>query len=342
MNDVGLPPAVLRDSSPGAVVAPQPAAGAAPLRDYSICDKQFMDDVTQLKALRSYMIRQAKSTEAGIIELGDLNLLRFDEKGRSPTYAEWTDLEHRSNELYQHLTEPDRRRFLYGQIPWAVIKTAGVLGAVALGTLIVSFTAAVVMEALSLIAKAPALGPSATPQVWFYCAEQAYKVLFFIGFLAWVAALGGIGSIAFIGMNALTVQEDATFDITNKKLIGLRVVLGALFAVVLTLPFGYHSFSVFITTLHGAHPIPEPSTTSITLLLPFVLGFSTPLVIMILNQSVEGVQTFFGKRSSPPPAVAPPAAAAPRPAAALPPAAEQKGQLVTTVAPRTSSASPGS
>ena len=354
MNDVGLPPAVLRDSSPGAVVAPQPAAGAAPLRDYSICDKQFMDDVTQLKALRSYMIRQAKSTEAGIIELGDLNLLRFDEKGRSPTYAEWTDLEHRSNELYQHLTEPDRRRFLYGQIPWAVIKTAGVLGVVALGTLIASFTAAVVMEALSLIAKAPALaplelipnapapGPSATPQAWFYYAEQAYKVLFFIGFLAWVAALGGIGSIAFIGMNALAVQEDATFDITNKKLIGLRVVLGALFAVVLTLPFGYHSFSVFITTLHGAHSIPEPSTTSIMLLLPFVLGFSTTLVIMILNQFVEGVQTFFGKRSSPPPAVAPPAAAAPRPAAALPPAAEQKGQLVTTVAPRTSSASPGS
>ncbi len=325
-NVVGPPPAVPQDSSPGTVVAPQPAAVATPLPDYSICDKQFMDDVTQLKALRSYMIRQAKSTEAGIIELGDLNLLRFDEKGRFPTYAEWTDLEHRSNELYQHLTEPDRRRFLYGQIPWVVIKTAGVLGGVALGTLIASFAAAVVMDALELIPNAPAPGPSAAPQAWFSYATQAYKVLFFMGFLAWVAALGGIGSIAFIGMNALAVQEDATFDLTNEKLIGLRVVLGALFAVVLTLPFGYPSFSVFITTLHTARSIPDPTTTSILLLLPFVLGFSTTLVIMILNQFVEGVQTFFGKSSSPPPAAVPPPVLAPSatqggpPSGALPPA----------------------
>ena len=58
----------------------------------SICDRQFMDDVTQLKALRSYLIRQAKSPEPGTVELGDLNLLRFDEKGRYPTDAEWRNL----------------------------------------------------------------------------------------------------------------------------------------------------------------------------------------------------------------------------------------------------------
>jgi hypothetical protein len=39
---------------------------------HSISDEQFMDDVNQLKALRSYMIRQAKIVEVGRIELGDL------------------------------------------------------------------------------------------------------------------------------------------------------------------------------------------------------------------------------------------------------------------------------
>ncbi len=105
----------------------------------SICDRQFMDDVTQLKALRSYLIRQAKSPEPGTVELGDLNLLRFDEKGRYPTDAEWWSLEHRSNELYRDLSEADRRRFLYGQIPSSVIRTGAVLGAIALVALLSAF-----------------------------------------------------------------------------------------------------------------------------------------------------------------------------------------------------------
>jgi hypothetical protein len=33
--------------------------------------------------------------------------------------------------------------------------------------------------------------------------------------------------------------------------------------------------------------------------LPFLFGFSTSLVILILNQSLDAVQTFFGKKSSP-------------------------------------------
>ena len=36
---------------------------------------------------------------------------------------------------------------------------------------------------------------------------------------------------------------------------------------------------------------------AVMLLLPFVLGFSTSLVIMLLNQFIEGVQAFFGKRT---------------------------------------------
>jgi hypothetical protein len=143
----------------------------------------------------------------------------------------------------------------------------------------------------------------------------------FVAFLAWVAALGGIGSIAFIGMNALAIQDDATFDITNKKLITLRVMLGALFAVVLTLPFGFTSFAHFIEELQKKTTAsildanaPSIAAESLLLLLPFVLGFSTTLVIMVLNQFVEAVQSFFGKKGSPPPpptVVAPPSAGGP-------------------------------
>src|SRR5882724_8955790 len=138
-----------------------------------ICDRQFIDDVMQLKALRSYMIRQAKIPAAGTLELGDLNLLRFDLRGRFPTGKEWMDLEHRSSQLYQYLPEQDRRRFLYTQIPSSVTRTAGFLVYFALASLI----AAVVVTLFEV------------------GAISTRNVLIFISFLAWVAALGGAGSI---------------------------------------------------------------------------------------------------------------------------------------------------
>jgi hypothetical protein len=305
-NVVGLPQAQGVDS-----IGATGFTRVAPPGKHSICDKPFMEDVEQLKALRSYLIRQAKSTAARTIELGDLNLLRFDQAGRFPTSEEWSDLEHRSNELYQHLTEPDRRRFLHGQIPDFVITTAEVLGLIALGALVVAFTGSLIANALThlelvnfgnkiLAAIQGTLGLTEF-------VEASYRLLVFVTFLGWVAALGAIGSISFIGMNALAVQDDATFDITNKKLIVLRVVLGALFAVVLTLPFGLKAFTDFLSGLYLENPAETTSglaSKSILLLLPFFLGFSTTLVIMILNQYVEAVQMFFGKRSSPPPAAA--------------------------------------
>ena len=211
--------AKVHHDSGDSTVAPFPRSHAE--RADCICDRDFMNDVERLKALRSYMIQQARGAEAGSIELGQLNVLRYTEDGRFPTVYEWQYLEHESNKLYQYLPETDRRRFLYGQIPFVVVRTASALGFIALASLVVAV-------ALPLFEKA--------------IGESAAKLGVFIAFLMWAAALGAIGSIAFIGMNALAVQEDATFDILNKKLIGLRVVLGALFAGVLTLSFGFDPF----------------------------------------------------------------------------------------------------
>jgi len=251
-----------------------------------------MDDVEQLKALRSFMIRQARIATVGTIELGQLNLLRFSERGRFPEASEWSHLEYISNELYRHLPEQERRRFLYGQIPQVVIRTATMLGGVALASLVLAVASVISIRAFYQPI------PEGVP--------PAVDLLVFLSFLGWVAALGGIGSIAFIGMNALAVQDDATFDITNEKLIGLRVILGALFGVVMPLPF---VFPAFIDFVHNSNPNVQLAQNALLLFLPFILGFSTTLVIMILNQCVEAIQSFFGKKSSPPsaaPPIAPP------------------------------------
>jgi hypothetical protein len=246
-----------------------------------INDLRFMDDLEKLKQLRSFLIEQAVQlgpTER-TLSFGDLNLLRYRPNGRSPSLREWVEMEQLTQELFGHLSDPLRRRFLYSNLPWWVAQVAVVLGIVA----VVSIVICTFLHPL-------------------------YILPFYLG---WLASLGAVGSLAFIGMNALAVQDDATFDLSSGKLLVLRITLGALFAVVLTLPFGFEGFLKFISVLsfRSDQKLGE-GMDSLLLLLPFVLGFSTSLVIMILNQFVEAIQSFFGKRTvaAPPPATPPPAA----------------------------------
>jgi hypothetical protein len=48
-------------------------------------------------------------------------------------------------------------------------------------------------------------------------------------YFLWTVLLGAIGAIALLSMNALSIQKDITFDLTNKSLLAVRVVLRALF-----------------------------------------------------------------------------------------------------------------
>lgn len=253
-----------------------------------IGDEQFMEDLGKLKDLRSFLIEQAvqlKPGEADALSFGKLNLLQWRKGGRSPTEAEWNALELLTQDLFRHLSDPLRRRFLYSRLPWWIPQMIGGLGCAAFFSLIVCI---------------------------FLWGRYGYDSIIPF-YLLWLASLGAIGSISFIGMNALSVQDDATFDLSSAKLLTLRISLGALFGVVLTLPFGLGSFTHFIESLLGSAAVSstEKSSTALTLdslilLLPFVLGFSTSLVIMILNQFVDAIQTLFGKKNPPP---APPAAA---------------------------------
>lgn len=279
-SDAAKPPLKTEAAAaPGA--APEPTAADADERCY-ISDPQFLDNLEQLKVLRAFLIQQAVPVTpegSAFLSFGTLNLLKGGwgmtkggtwglTKGRAPTLEEWTALERHTQGLYGLLNESLRRRFLYGQIPTWVAYTAGLLGAVSLVSMFGAFA-------------------YSSPQI------------FLVWYMVWLAALGSLGSIAFIGMNALAVQDDATFDLTNNKLILLRICLGALFGVVLTLPFGFGSFVQFVTNLRngGAELSTEVTIQSALLLMPFILGFSTPLVIMILNQFVQAVQSFFGKTS---------------------------------------------
>ena len=122
-----------------------------------------------------------------------------------------------------------------------------------------------------------------------------YKVAAMPFYLIWLMSMGAIGATAFIGMNALLVQEDITFDLLNTRLISLRVALGSIFALVLGAPFAHDGFMKFLEKFLLTKAGTAGSITDgLALILPFVLGFSTSVVITVLNRFIEATLSFFG------------------------------------------------
>jgi hypothetical protein len=268
-----------------------------------IADRRFMHELGRLKALRNFVIQEGialNSDKSDVLAFGNLNMLEQVPgwlpsfiRGRAATRSEWDQLERQTEVIYRLMDENQRRKFNLGIVPWWIAWTPAI-GAILAANLLV-----LAIVAVGLSIQLPDNHPMRTSIA--ATALLCYSV--------WLMVLGAVGSTAFIGMNVLSVQEDVTFDLTNRRLMVMRIVLGALFALILTLPFGFPGFVEFckeIAKIGAAGAIdtggkPDPSVLSqqaVLLLLPFILGFSTSLVIMILNQFIEGVQAFFGRKSS--------------------------------------------
>jgi hypothetical protein len=259
-----------------------------------ITDRRFMGELDRLKALRNFVIQEGIALDPdqpNVLGFGDLNMLQatgvlFRLRGRAATRGEWDQLEHQTEAIYRLMDEKRRRKFTLGTVPWWIAWTPAI-GAILAATLLVMAIIAVGFSIQTDDARA------------------AIAAIALLCYSAWLMVLGAVGSAAFIGMNVLSVQEDVTFDLTNRRLMVMRIVLGALFALILTLPFGFAGFVEFckeITKFGSAGDAVAPDTNvlskqAVLLLLPFILGFSTSLVIMILNQLIEGVQAFFGRKS---------------------------------------------
>ena len=122
-----------------------------------------------------------------------------------------------------------------------------------------------------------------------------------VGYLLWTLALGAMGAAAFLAINSLALQSGTAVDIGDRGLIRIRTVVGAVFGFVLALPVSFHAFNSFIKTLLSVEIPPDnvalnlPNITQV--LLPFFLGFSTSLVLRVLDRFVSAIEALFGVRS---------------------------------------------
>jgi hypothetical protein len=249
----------------------------APPDPSAIRNARFTNELATLTSLKTLLLTQGvriRDEDVGLLSFGELNRLRYDEKGRQPTIEEWERLDNHSRRLFSYLDEAEglRTRFELSQ-------TANLISGLS-----------VVFIVVALISLMGAILGVDRNAVLLGC------------YFSWTGSLGAIGAIAFLSMNALSIQKDVTFDLTNKSLLAVRIVLGALFGIVLSIPFGFYGFIEFSEAV--ARGIATQRTTTFSLgsalplLLPFVLGFSTSVVILVLNKFLASITVFFGGRDS--------------------------------------------
>ena len=224
--------------------------------------------------------------------LGRLNLIkrrtRIPYRKRSPvTLDDWLLLERKQEGLQRSFTAELQQRF-------RLYKSHQIINFIPFLLLMLAFGSLV----LAIFRGSGGTRPSAE---W----------VFFV-YLFWTSCLGGLGAFGFLAVNSLAIQNDLTFDISNEMLVAMRVMLGALFGCIVSLPFGFQYFKDFANWVIVGGDL--DSVRGVFLLLPFLLGFSTTLLMTVLNRMVTGVETVFGidrgeaqadaasRQASPPPA----------------------------------------
>ena len=240
-----------------------------------IRDMQFIRQLTTLISLKTFLLTEGvhiRPEDAVLFSIGTLNQLRYSDGGRLPTIEEWELLDMGSLKLFSYLTDDLRKLFQLRQ-------TANLIAGLPVGLTI-----------LALLCL-------------FLATLAVDRNLLLLCYFVWTTCLGGLGAIAFLSMNALSIQTDVTFDLTTKSLLAVRIVLGSLFGVVLSIPFGFDSFVTFsdsiargVRNLGTGENVVSFGLQAALLLLPFILGFSTSLVILVLNRFVESIAVFFGDR----------------------------------------------
>ncbi len=265
-------------------------------------DRDYIRQLLIVRKIKELLVSEAvdlAEEDRGLVRLGRLNSLRYSKLGNSPPTEAWDELDARLQGLTRYLKDETgelKRKLQVRLAPGFLFWLPLAMGLLAAFCLCLAVAPPAYSLLPFLFAKA---SPSAPPP------EVIQQIWRFAAFMLWLIALGCLGSIAFLYVNVLSIETDKSVDVTSPAFLSMRIILGALFGLVIGLPIGYPYFVNFCLQIHdvasassGAAVTSVASriewSNGVALLLPFLLGFSTPLVLNVLNRCVDGVQTVFG------------------------------------------------
>jgi hypothetical protein len=266
---------------------------------FIVCnDWDYVRQLRLVRKIKELLVSEAVNLaerDRDLVRLGVLNSLRYSRRGNSPPREAWDELDARLQGLTRYLNDETGElkrklqvRLAPGFLYWLPLVMA----------LLAAFFLSVAIQPpeyslLSILTRhVSPVEPFIIQGIWRFTA-----------FMIWLIALGSLGSIAFLYVNVLSIETDKTVDVTSASFVAMRIILGALFGLVIGLPIGYTNFVHFCSQISQAAATPTNAlpdslkvdwADGLALLLPFLLGFSTPLVLNVLNRCVDGAQTFFG------------------------------------------------
>jgi energy-coupling factor transporter transmembrane protein EcfT len=123
--------------------------------------------------------------------------------------------------------------------------------------------------------------------VLFYSRHPDSNPMFLTGL--WALALGGLGTCASVFLHVLKLMPQETLRSTDEFEVFGRIVLGCLFSTILTVTLAPDEMKAFFESVY------KPKLeSSVKLLLPFLAGYSIPLVLKLLEKAIRAVELTIG------------------------------------------------
>jgi hypothetical protein len=259
-----------------------PAADSSPAAN-GISDRRFAAQLEAIQKLKQFLFDEKVLLQTDILEsidLGSLNNLKYAPNGRLPTEGEWKALDQKLASLTPLLTPALRWKFRIRELQFFFI------------TVPIFFMGTTVIATFSLAL----LMTFGERESFFFVAPYV------IAFLVWTLSQGALGACAFLCVNAAvhaSKERSASsplyhaIDVTDENILSVRVILGALFALLIALPIGGKSILVVYQAFLETHPVPTIEDW-IIVIIPFMFGFSTTLVLAVFNRIIGGISALFG------------------------------------------------
>jgi hypothetical protein len=250
----------------------------------AIADERFINQLNQLRKLKQFLYEekiQFKKEDLAQIDLEKLNNLSYARNGRVPGANEWRTLDEKLFILAGYLNDDLRRKLRIRELGFFF------------RTLPIGFLACSVLSTIAYI-NVP----------WITNEGSPWKLLIWLIFtMSWLISQGGLGACAFLGTSVIFrveknkgsaegADDRENIDVTDRNSLSIRVLLGTLFAVLLGLPYAVVSLNGLSDVYWKGQP-PSEATLAV-IFIPFVAGFSTNLVLVILRKFVLAIETFFG------------------------------------------------
>jgi hypothetical protein len=248
----------------------------------SISDRRFVGQLQEIKNLKQFLFEQKvkfEPAQLGSIDLGSLNNLYFSPSGRVPTSEEWKLLDEKISILASYLSDELRQKIRVREL------------SVFFDTLPLAF----LLATLATVLYRFLYGGFLTKGTLLFNAS------FLLSLIVWTVAQGGLGACAFLGTRIATKRSEKGLidnfadvaDVTDESILKIRIVLGCLFGSLIGVPIGSLAFDKMGSAIYDSTTNLTPSDFAL-ILLPFMVGFSTNLVLAILERFIESIRTFFG------------------------------------------------